>query len=459
MPGDNLPQQIEYARRGPHSSNRAIQTANRQGLFNLKGDRVLSTRQDFDPANVWNEVNGGTITQEAELYTLETDDTQTNSQASLESARLGVYRSGVENEVGCGVYVDERPTGDGEVRIGYGINDEDDGIYHVIQSDDWQVTFERIGGEDVDVSREAGEWVRGNVTDKTDSNGDLQGRVYGLDPLTGSRDSRFEWVPGTGYVYGLTVGWYGPLSTMAWVDGIANVQGEWAQRRVPLFLYRPINDPAFTIPNRPIHVSVDNGSTAETVKARVGGRQYTVQGQVAPTPERTFASVEDQSIPMDGTGVGPKDWYPVCLVKRKPGFSGAAIGIREFEVSAPTESLAIHSRVIDPTYISGEAYEGPDDVSATQTALEFDMAADTPTRVDVETWTDSNDGDKVKPQGIAYAGDHVGTGAKNEPAGDDIKGSLEYPIVREFPTVFFVRTRSGQSDEVDGILKTLEVGA
>jgi hypothetical protein len=460
MPAGNLAEEIDYYQRGAHQTNSALAVADRQGLFNLKGDITLPSRQDHGVYNVQRRVNGGTITVDGETYRLATDGSQSGSVASIETSQLGVYRSGVSNEVAAGVWVDQRPTGaNGEIRIGYGINTEQDGIYHVITSDDWLVKFENKNREDVDVSRAAGEWERGTVTEKRDTEGELQGRVYGLDPLSGGQDSRVQYRLGEGYIYGLTIGWYGPLSTLAWLDAVADLRGRWAQRRLPLFLYRPVVDPAFAVPNRPIHVSVDNGTKQESVEARVGGRQYSVQGHVDPSPEPTFASAVDVSLPMDGTGVGPKDWYPVALFKRNPGRSGAAIGVEDVSFSAPNESLAVHSRIIEPQYLSGTEWEAPDDIAERQTAVTFDVKSDTSTRVGVETWTDSNDGGKVKPQGMAYRGDHVGGGGQFEPATGDLAGDLRFPVVREVPTVIFARTRSATGDDVDVLLKIQEVGA
>ena len=459
MPGDTLPERIEYFQRGPHQINSALAVADRQGMFNLKGDIALPSRQDHGIYNVQRTANGGSIAAEGETYRLATDAAQGESEAALETARLGVYRSGISNEVAVGIWIDEPPTGDGEVRMGYGMNTESDGVYHVITADDWYVAFENLNNEAVEVSRAAGEWERGQVTEKRDSEGTLQGRVYGLDPLTGGEDSRVKWRRGEGYVYGLTIGWYGPLSTLAWIDAVGDIRGRWAQRRLPLFLYRPVQDPSFTVPNRPIHVSVDNGTTAEAVEARVGGRQYSIQGDVDPSPEPTFASATDVSVPMDGSGVGPKDWFPVALFRRKPDQSGAAVGLEDVSFSSPNESLALHSRVIESQYLSGTAFEGPDDVAARQTALEFDVKSDTSDRVDVETWTDPDDGGKVKPQGMAYRGDHVGAGGQFEATTGDLSGDLRFPVVREVPTVIFARTRTATGDDVDVILKVQEVGA
>lgn len=455
--GDNLAEAILSRLYGPHKSNDALNVAAREGLFNLKGDRSLPERQEVDAFNVVRRVNGGTAVQENNLYHLATDTAQADSVAELESARLGVYRAGVQNEVSAGLWIDSRPQDDGEIRLGYGDNTRDDGIYHVFKANDWQVAFERTGAEDIDVSRAAGEWERGQYTEKTNSSGEKVAEVFGLDPLDNSGDSRVAWDSGDGYVYGLTLGWYGPLSTMAWVETIADFKGYRAQRRIPLFLLRPVGDPSFEVPNQPVHVSVDGGTTADDVQCRVGGRQFSIQGDVQPTADPTTAERTQMTVPMDGTGVGPKDLYPVAVVRRKPSQRGVAIGLEEIEVSSAGEPLALYSRVIDSQYLGSTSYRPPRDQEANQTALEFDLEGDTPTRVTVETFTDSTDG-VVKPQGYGFRADHVGAATKNTPATGDLTGDLAFPQVREVPTVFFARTRTGTTDEVDVILKFQEVG-
>jgi len=39
----------------------------------------------------------------------------------------------------------------------------------------------------------------------------------------------------------------------------------------------------------------------------------------------------------------------------------------------------------------------------------------------------------------------------------DLSGSLGFPVVRDYPTVLFARTRSGTNDTVDVIAKLSEV--
>lgn len=459
MAGDNLPAELEQALHGPHNSNGALSTATRQGLFNLKADRPLSSRQDYDAFNVRYTASGGTVTRAPEAYELATDGTQSGSRSVLESARLGVYRAGVENEAALGVWIPDRPTGDGEIRIGY-LDDRlpQDGLYHRITSDDWQAVATNRNAGTVQVSRSAGHWDQGTVTEHEDSEGNLVGKSYGLvedSPAVGARD----WDPAWGYIYGVTIGWYGPLSSLFWVDAITNDVGEWRQSRQPLVLYRPLYEPSFTVPNRPLHLSVDNGTTAEQVRAQVAGRQFSIQGNVDPSPEPVWQDAIGQELPMDGTGFGANDWYPVAVFRRKDGNEGVASGLEEIEVAAPNESLAVHARLVDPQYLTNVSYTGPDDVSATQTSLEFDIQEDTTTRVTVDEWTDTNDGDKVKVQGIGFRGDHIGTGAKNEATTGNLSGDLAFPIVRQIPTVVFARTRSGTSDTCDVIGKFIEVGS
>lgn len=453
MPGNNLPEDIEVALRHNAVANNTLETASRNALLNLKGNRPLTDRQQFDTENLWREVNGGTVERVNDLYRLATDPNQAGSVAELESANLGVYRSGAINEFSAGVYLDNGlPSDDGEVRLGFGNNEVDDGLYHVFDSQGWAFTIEALNNEDVDTARYDGEWEQGTVTEKQDSNGDTLGYVYGLDPATGTENSEIEWDPTHGYVYGATVGWYGPSSTLVWVLAISDQGGQWVQRRWPMFLYRPVQQPAISRPNRPIHVSVDSGSTAQDLAVRVGGRQFAYQGDVEPQDKEVFEQASNIPLPEDGTGVGDDDWYPVALIRRSEPHAGVAVGLKEWQVSSTSESTYIHTRVVDPQYITGASWDPPREMGASQTVLEFDIKSDTSTRVDVEAFTDS-DG-VVKPQGVAVAGDHVGTGAKNTATTGSLLGSLSWPLVRDNPTVLFARTRTGTSAELD-VLATL----
>jgi hypothetical protein len=53
MPGPNLAQEIRDALVGPIAANNTLEVATRNGLINLKGNRPLTDRQDFDEQNVW----------------------------------------------------------------------------------------------------------------------------------------------------------------------------------------------------------------------------------------------------------------------------------------------------------------------------------------------------------------------------------------------------------------------
>jgi len=425
-----------------------VSTSN--SLWGLQPDNPLTDRQEHDPFNVWRETNGGTVQRSGAGYELATDPAQTNSEGVLETARLGLYRPGNMGSVGGSVVVQNRPTGDGSIDAGYLLDGTADGFVHRITADDLQGHFRNLtNGVEFTVSRSAGEMEKDAVTTKTDGNGDPVAKVYGIDPMDGEGISNIEWDPAHGYIYGFLIGWYGTSTVTAFIKAV----GERARERVydvwPMYMVEPVGGPLFQIPNRPYHVRTSNGTTAEEVSARVLGRQYQTFGDSTESFRPVFATAEDQTIPMDGTGYGDRDWYVVAVGRRKPTdvADGKVISLEDFEVASDAEAIAIHARTVDPTYLSGVQYQSPIDVDPTQSPVEFDMATDTPSRVSISTYTTSQ-GDVV-PQGVAWKGDIIGAGGKNQAREGDLKGDLNFPIIRNNPTVWFVRTRTGTSDDVD----------
>ncbi|AGM11199.1 hypothetical protein M197_gp34 [Haloarcula hispanica tailed virus 2] len=457
MPGDKTPEQIARALRGPYTINDSLNVASLKGLWNFQPDRPLTDRQDFDPFNVWYEEGTGSVGRANQLYQLDSGGTA-GGRAVMETAQLGVYRSGAESQMGIGLYVDQRPTGDGYIDVAYtregqaGTSDE---LAWRITADD--LTF-RISSDLhplVTLSQNAGHFEQG-AAEVIEDGGTPIGKVYGLDPIDGSGPSRIDYTPSRGYVYGIIPGWYGPSATMGYIKEVGDVAGQWSQRVWPLFLYRPYTDPAIERPNHPGHVAVDNGTTDESVQARLGGRQFHTNGDIPDRSEPTHDWATDQTLPMDGTGVGESDWYVVAVVKRKPGYGSTAIGLAEFALASDSQPLAVQARVVDPTYLSGTSYRSPTDHDENQTALEFDMDSATPADVTLASYTDTDGIDK--PQGIAWDGDIIGAGEKQEARFGRLGGGFAFPVVRQYPTVFLATTRTGTSDDVDSSIRLNEVG-
>lgn len=452
-----IAEQVVAGLKGVMSIAPTVNVSSSTAIWGQQPDASLTTRQGHDPFNVWYERTGGTVVQSETGYDVATDAAQSGSEAVLETSNLGIYRPGTLASATGGVYIRTRPTGDGFVDIGYTLDEVSDGMAHRVTADDLQGRFlHAANATEFTVSRNAGDMEPGAKTEKTDSNGDVIAEVYGVDPVDGSGPSNVEWVPGNGYIYGFLIGWYGPSTSVAFIKALGEYNREWAYRTWPLYVVNPVGDPLFQKPNRPFQVRVDNGTTAEAVEARVLGRQYQVFGDLSRQIRPIWSSSEDQTIPMDGTGSGDRDWFVVGVARRKTGEDATVVGLEDFEIASDAEPMAIHARTVDESHLSNTTYQSPVDIDPSNSPIELDMASDTPGRVTLADYTTSQ-GDVI-PQGVAWKGDIIGAGGKNKAREGDLKGDLQFPIVRDHPTVWLARTRTGASDSVDTNIQLEVIG-
>lgn len=462
MAGDNLPTEIAQVLNGPIAVNSALPVAQYKGLFSLQPDQPLSGDQGFSPYNVWYERNGGRAERNPPpLYTLSTDAAQTNSEAVLETTQLGLYRPGATVNASAGNWMDVEPRGDAFYDVGYFRDSGTEGIYFRITEGydlNYRVDSERYPDGSVHISQD--EMKRGEVTEKT-RNGEVVGRVYGLDRYKNNGPGVASFDGSVGHVLGQTLGWYGPSSLMGWYLDIGDVEGNWVQKVWPLFLFRPVGGPALRDPNQPVSVRVNNGTSGQALEMRVGGRQFATQGEVPPNPSPTFHYADLQTIPWD-SGTASGNWNISAVIKRKAGDEGTTLGMNNLQVGASNEPTVFQTRVVEETDITGTFDYGPPTGTAPdKTAITIDCASDTPDRLTLDTKT-LPDG-TVVPAGDSWSGGLGGTVSNtgNETAGgtavDEIQ-SLAYPFVRDHPTVILTASRSSADALAEINLQISEMG-
>ena len=462
MPGANLPEDIEVADRGPISVTGDKSVATLTGLFNFQPDRPVTDRQDHDPFNVFQRDNGGDVSRSGGgLYQVETDGTGT-AVGGLETAQLGIYRSGTLANWATGVWVDVDPAGtDSYYDIGYlGEGFPEASHFRVQGQEELEYVIDGARySEPVTIPREF--WERGEVNDVMDG-GEVVGKVYGIDPWLGDARSGGEYDASRGYLYGTILGWYGPPSLGPSLVAVGDVNGKWVQKVWPLFLFRPVGGPAIEQPNLPIRVAAHNAGGTQALQARVGGRQFSYRGDVPQSPQPTHHWSEVQTLPMDGTGTGERDWYVVGMIRRKDGgaFISTGLGMEDYKVVSTSQPLAFHARTIPLSLVDGTpSWSEPVDTHAQQTAIEVDCQADTPDRITVQEAT--IDG-TTKLEGIKWSGDVAGTNVDNQNKSTQATGKenvgFGFPFVREYATVILATTRSDTSDDVTTAFTVQEAG-
>jgi len=464
VPGDNLAEDIEQFDRGPIAVTKDKPVATLQGLFNFQPDRPLTRRQDHDPFNVMTRLNGGDVQRSnGGLYKVDTDGSP-DAEAELATAQLGVYRPGTLVNWAMGVWIDTDPAGtDAYYDVGYGGKTFNNGLFFRVQGEEaveYHVHSERYQDGGVVIDRDL--WEHGAVTEITDD-GEVVGTVYGIDAWRNGSDGGGSFEASRGYMLGTIVGWYGPSSVLAYIVEVGDVNGIWAQKVWPLFLFRPVNGPAISNPNLPLRVTATNNGSSLPLQARIGGRQFSYRGDVPLSPRPTHHWSGIQNIPMNGTGTGEREWYVVAVFRRKSAseYRSTALGMDDFSVTSSTEPLAYHARTLPESLLSGSIeYTDPVDTHAQQTAIEVDCAADTPDRVTVD---EAQIDGTTKLEGIKWQGNIAGSNVSDQvgAAGTATEAQnvgFGFPIVRNYPTVICTTTRSGNSDKVTTSFTLEEAG-
>lgn len=474
----------DRALRGVADINNSISVATLTTQFDLLPDTVFNGSQSFDEENVWYERNGGDVSGRVtngvdRLIDIATDGAQTDSYASVETSQIAVYRSGAKIFAAVGAWLDDYPTGDAFFDVEYGREPRtlttEDGTDIDVGTEFYRLRTVANASNDppVDLQFRVGTDFDGdgtgeeNVVDVTntepggfvDFDDDPKARYYAIDPLDGTGPSGITYDPKRGYIFGILIGWYGPSSVVPYITGVGNLYGAHVERVWPIGIYDPIERPSLLRPNQPLKATVDNGTTNQSLSARVGGRQVSTYGDIGANANPTQHYVVDQTHD-GGTGtegdVAGSNWQVAAVIKRKANRPGTALGILKETVSA-NSGLNLQARILPESKITGTInYTRPSDVEDIASALLVDCADDTPTRLSVGTETKAN-GESVLV-GKKFDGNLLGSG-KNEVFLGETEGDFAFPLVREFPTIilFSVRNRTANPD-VDWSFKVAEEG-
>lgn len=431
--------------KGVADLNGAIPVENLTGFWSVTPGDPFTDLQNFDPNNVWEEEAGGTVSLQNGLNVLETDGTQATSRTVLETAPLGVYRSGTQIRVGGGFTGQSDPVGDQYYEWGYGRSNGQSYIRFRETSNDLQFRVSNeISGEKV-ISRANGDLDHGAKTQITDGNGNVVARVYGIDPMDGTGPSGIDYDGSEGVLSGFRIGWYGPTVTVPFIAGVGDIAGEYRERPFPMCLIDPVNEPLITRPNEPWTWIADNNGSApgsgSGLRRATGGRQFSYGGDIT-AGKKDIAHQSPQLNPDFSTGGstvelqeagGPtRTWKVLGVFKRDATSEETAISLGDVTMTS-NANLYIHTRVIPEADISGTLeYSEPTDTHKESCYVSVDMWADTPSRLSVDTAT--IDG-RTRLKGKGWGGRIVsGSGSRNS---FTVGGANEFGLqfVREFPIV------------------------
>ena len=374
-----------------------LTTVNRTQYINVQSSQGLSTLRDVIDVN-----NGGSIIEDpASGEIIVSTDAQPDSFANIETARWGQYTAGYEAQAGVGARLPEQPTEDGKIEWGY-FNGAD-GFYFGYDSGGLYIGLRRAGIEEVKVYRD--NW---NGRDPDD--------VVGVDFL-----------PEDGGIYQINYAWYGYGSIKFSI--ISSTEGN-PQRNVVVHTLSTQGKTSITNPNQPIRMSVDSGTSGNAINAYLGGRQYSVLGDIVDNFRITSQTINDVSI-------NNGSWTHIASFRRKAS-SDRRVNILMDGFEANSDG-SVRLALLVNSNISGQTWGTPDLTPADETIVEF---------ANDGTFDDIGNGTKAIESYL-----DVSQNAKanvSEPIRE-----LDQPIPREGP-ITLVGYGVGGSPEVDAVLRVRE---
>jgi hypothetical protein len=323
-------------------------------LATISRSTVLDITSSLGTSELRDEItttNSGSISQNPDPETGEIElstGTTSGSEIILNTSEYGRYTPGYSAQAGVGIrLVDASNFTNGEARWGY--FNGDDGFYFGFdgsQPDGNKLFVARLrnGTESNRVYRE--NWNRESTKDVFDRDFDVgDGAIYQID---------FSW-----YGYGIVL--------FSIVDQTANDLTTLSPRQqtVPVHALSVQNETSVSDPNLPIKVKVDNGSSTDDNRIRVGGRQYSVFGERSAEARTTSEHVS-------GISVDETAWTFVQSWRRKtPAESNAKLNFASFDTIQTGDTR--YAIVINAN-ISGTSYGTPDLTNSDETLLEVSTA-------------------------------------------------------------------------------------
>lgn len=254
-----------------------LNVVQRKAFINIESSQGLSKLRDVTETS-----NGGTITSNGTTGEIELNtDTQPDSYANIETARWGQYTPGYEAEIGLGARLPQQPTDDGVIRWGY-FNGRN-GFYFGYDSGGLFVALRRNRNIKKKVYRE--NW-NGRDPD------DVEGVTF--DPKNGG-------------IYQINYAWYGYGSIQF---TIVSSSEDNPQKNVVVHSFKTDGETSISNPNQPVRMSIDAGTSGNSIEAYLGGRQFSILGDITDNFRISSETLTQQSVD-DGS------WTHVASIRRK----------------------------------------------------------------------------------------------------------------------------------------------
>ena len=276
---------------------------------------------------------------EIELSTGTTPD----SIISLRTAEYGRYTPGFSAQAGMGIRFPSLPT-EGEARWGY--FDEDNGFYFGYDADQGElfVARKQDGVETARVYR-------------SDFNGFDFEDIY---------DKAFDLTDG--YIFQIDFSWYGYgiINFQVVTQTTDTISGRTPrQETVNLHSFSVDGDTSTSDPNEPIEIEIENGANGDDNLIRVGGRQFSIFGQL-PSDKRVTAETQEN------TTVGADAWNHIMTWRRADDAGDANARINFNDLDFGIDQTSRIALVVNAN-IGGLNYQTPRLVDPEETLLEVSL--------------------------------------------------------------------------------------
>lgn len=248
---------------GSYDINGALGTYQPTNVFSYVSSYGPSIRRDVITAN-----NSGTVTSDSGKIRLSTGTT-TGTTVNVDTVERGRYIPGKSAEAGVAVFLESPLTGDDEVTVGLG--DDDNGAFFHITATGLSVSVVR-----------GGVLIHSATSDQFVFN-----KLDGLPPASGGKIVNYDPL-NEGYVYVIRYNWYG-VGKILFNIGLPIAGDPVPLTGVVCHEYIPASDGAGTFidPNLPVRVTITNGTTTDNVVADIGGRRFDVLGEYLPEVRNT----------------------------------------------------------------------------------------------------------------------------------------------------------------------------
>lgn len=315
-----------------------LRVARQIPIFDLKSNFGISEIRDQ-----LTELGSGSVTNDSVRYELSTGTTS-SSVAAIRSVERGRYVTGTTAVAGLGVRVPEQSFSEGQdCRWGY--FDTDNGFFFGKDHNGMYVGIKK-GGSVNKIHRS--EWNKDLLDGSNDQN---------------SNPSGMQLDPSGGHIYRIIYNWYG-FGDILFRVAAGDQENDMQQEVYTVHAHTP-EQHSVNNPNLPVKASAGNGATTNDTKLEVFGRQYHIMGEDDPVQRRTPVLALNKS-------VSPTEDTPLVSYRYKDSLKEIEAGVLRY-ATITDQDLVV--KVIEGGSLTGASWSSPDDIPASETAVEVDSDA------------------------------------------------------------------------------------